>query len=81
MFYRANPVAIEAVPRSYCKESFALTDWKWVVVLARVLIAIALPAWAFLQADLRRPFCWNIPLAPLGYISGLAHALWVTAKR
>ena len=50
--------------------------------LIRIIFAILLPPLGvFLQVGLGVQFWLNILLTLLGYIPGIVHAVWITARR
>lgn len=50
--------------------------------LFRIIIAILLPPLGvFLQEGIGKHFWMNILLTLLGYIPGIAHTVWIIAKR
>ena len=50
--------------------------------IIRIICAILLPPLgAFLQVGLGGQFWLNILLTLLGYIPGIAHAVWIIARR
>jgi uncharacterized membrane protein YqaE (UPF0057 family) len=68
------PSEDEVLAKTNSKEVLQVDFW-------RILVAILLPPLGvFLQVGIGKHFWINVLLTILGYIPGIVHAVWVTAK-